>query len=244
MSRINRITWFLLIGCAIGVFILLRNPIHSKLLNLAFLLCIVGTWATLSFLLWRKKVARLVMVAIPFLAAIPFLLPGNWINPIELRDDYLKRVNQFENTPYVWGGENSHGIDCSGLPRRSLRDALFAYGIRHGNGDAIREAATQWWYDTSAQALSQGYRDATIDLAITSTVRDIDTSQLQPGDLAITTNGIHLIVYAGMGKWIQADPGTGHVVTLDGRTADNTWFDMPISMHRWNLLQIKKKTIF
>lgn len=57
MCRINRITWFLLIGCSVGVIILLRNPIHSKLLNLAFLLCIFGSWARLSFLLWRKKIA-------------------------------------------------------------------------------------------------------------------------------------------------------------------------------------------
>ena len=244
MNRPTRIAWILLIGCAVGVVILLRNPIHSKLLNLAFLLCIVGTWATLTFLVWRKKIARYVMSAIPVLAAIPFFLPGDWINAIELREDYLKRVNQFENTPYVWGGENSHGIDCSGLPRRALRDALFAYGIRHGNGDAIRDAAAQWWYDTSAQALSQGYRHTTIDLGITGTIRELDTAQIQPGDLAITTNGIHLIVYAGEGKWIQADPGIGHVATLDSRTADNLWFLSPVTMHRWSLLEIRKRTIF
>jgi hypothetical protein len=244
MNRPTRIAWILLIGCAVGVVILLRNPINSKLLNLAFLLCIFGTWVTLTFLLWRKKIARYVMAAIPVLAAIPFLLPGDWINPIELRDDYLKRVNQFENTPYVWGGENSHGIDCSGLPRRALRDALFSYGIRHGNGDAIREAAAQWWYDTSAQALSENYRETTIDLDITGTIRALDTALLQPGDLAVTTNGIHVIVYAGNGKWIQADPGIGHVATLDGRTADNRWFEVPITMHRWSSLHIKNRPIF
>jgi hypothetical protein len=84
MNRPTRIAWILLIGCSVGVVILLRNPIHSKLLNLAFLLCIVGTWATLTFLVWRKKIARLMMAAIPVLAAIPFFLPGDWINAIEL----------------------------------------------------------------------------------------------------------------------------------------------------------------
>jgi hypothetical protein len=244
MNRPTRIAWILLIGCAVGVVILLRNPINSKVLNLAFLLCIVGTWVTLTFLLWQNKIARYVMAAIPVLAAILFLLPANRINDTELRHDYLKRLNQFENTPYVWGGENSRGIDCSGLPRRALRDALFTYGIRHGNGTAIREAAAQWWYDTSAQALSQGYRDTTIGLGITGTIREIDTTPLQPGDLAITTNGIHLIVYAGEGKWIQADPGIGHVATLDGRTADNLWFLSPVTMHRWSVLEIKKRAIF
>lgn len=244
MTRLTRIAGLLLIGCLAGFVILLRNPIHSRLLNLAFLLCIFGSWATLSFLLWRKKIALLAMATIPVLAAIPFLLPDDWINPMELRDDYLKRLNQFENTPYVWGGENSYGIDCSGLPRRALRDALFAYGIRHGNGTAIREAAAQWWYDTSAQALSQGYRDSTIPLGISGTIRELDTTLLQPGDLAVTTNGIHLIVYAGEGKWIQADPAIGHVATLDGHTADNFWFQSPVTMHRWIFLETKKKPIF
>jgi len=151
MTRLTRIASLLLIGCLAGVVILLRNPIHSKLLNLAFLFCIFGSWATLSFLLWRKKIARIAMATIPVLAAIPFLLPGDWINPMELRDDYLKRLNQFENTPYVWGRE---------------------------------------------------------------------------------------------GKWIQADPGIGHVATLDGRTADNLWFQSPVTIHRWSFLETKKKPIF
>lgn len=59
---------------------------------------------------------------------------------------------------------------------------------------------------------------------------------LVPGDLAVTTSGVHILAYAGEGKWIQADPGIGAVATLDGRTADNVWFRTPVTTHRWQLL--------
>jgi hypothetical protein len=58
---------------------------------------------------------------------------------------------------------------------------------------------------------------------------------LVPGDLAVTTSGIHILAYAGDEQWIQADPGIGAVATLSGRTADNRWFDTPVTTHRWQL---------
>jgi hypothetical protein len=233
MYRRTRIAWFLLIGCIVGVLILLRNPVNSKLLNLAYLLCMGGAWVSLLFLLWQRKYARYVLAFIPLLFALPFLLPGREINAMELRTDYVARMNNFENTPYFWGGENSRGIDCSGLPRRALRNALLAQGFKNANGYAFREYALHWWYDTSAKAMSEGYRDMTQALGIEGTVRAIDYSPLLPGDLAVTTNGIHVMAYAGDGNWIQADPGIGFVKTLDGKTADNQWFEVPVTLHRW-----------
>lgn len=229
----RRIAYFLFIGSCAGIAILLRNPVNSKLLNLAYLLCIGGAWVSLLFLCWQRKFARYVIAVIPLLFALPFLLPSREINSTELRTDYVARMKNLENTPYFWGGENSHGIDCSGLPRRALRDALFAQGFKNANGHAFREYARHWWYDTSAQAMSEGYRDMTQALGIEGTVRDLDNTQLLPGDLAVTKNGIHVMAYAGDGQWIQADPGIGFVKTLDGKSADNHWFEMPVTIHRW-----------
>jgi hypothetical protein len=233
MNRSTRIAWFFLIGCAVGVLILLRNPVNSKLLNLAYLLCLGGVWLSAFYLMWQQKFARYCVAVIPLLFAMPFLLPGCEINSAELQTEYVARMQKLENTPYFWGGENSRGIDCSGLPRQALRDALLASGFNHANGYAFREYALQWWYDTSAQAMSEGYRDMTQPLGIEGTVRTIDNTQLLPGDLAVTKNGIHVMAYAGDDNWIQADPGIGCVKTLNGKTADNQWFEVPVTLHRW-----------
>ncbi|MBC2601258.1 NlpC/P60 family protein [Puniceicoccus vermicola] len=170
-------------------------------------------------------------------AVIPFVLPDGGIDPRELRQDYVRRMAEYEGTQYFWGGESSRGIDCSGLPRRAFRDALLAYGIRHFNGLAFRGYVEQWWFDASAKALGEGYRDYTVAIGATGTIQKMDYDALIPGDLAVTQNGVHIIAYVGDGQWIQADPVIGAVATLDGRTDDNIWFRTPVTTHRWQLLK-------
>lgn len=150
--------------------------------------------------------------------------------------DEMKRLQALEGTVYIWGGESSQGIDCSGLPRKSYRDALFVYGVKHGNGAACRMFLEQWWYDTSALALGQGYRGFTVSLRQGGKIKEMSYDELKPGDLAVTDSGVHTLVYLGDGQWIQADPGIGHVATLDGREDPNAWFKQPVSMHRWREL--------
>jgi hypothetical protein len=197
-SRSRRFLLILTLGAVAGVFVLPLNPVGSGLLKAAWLACLAGAWAGLSMLAWRRRRLRTVAMAVPMIAAVPFLLPGEAIDADELRREYVRRMARFEGTRYHWGGESSRGIDCSGLPRRALRDALLAYGLRHANGRAVRMGFAQWWHDASAQALGQGHR--------------------------------------GAGRWIQADPGEGAVVALDGRTADNLWFRFPVTTHRWKVL--------
>lgn len=153
-----------------------------------------------------------------------------------MQQGYLDRLVNFESTDYYWGGENARGIDCSGLPRRSLRDALFRYGFSSLNSRALRQGVKQWWYDASAKALSEGYRDYTIPLGLRGKIREISYDQLLPGDLAVTADGVHVLVYLGGNQWIQADPGIGKVATLDGRVDENSWFGVPVTMHRWKVL--------
>lgn len=165
------------------------------------------------------------------------MLPGGKIDAVELRQDYVQRLAGFESVKYYWGGENFHGIDCSGLPRRALRDSLLAYGIRHFSGRAFRSYLEQWWFDASAKALGEGYRDYTSPIGVTGTIREMNYEGLVPGDLAVTTSGVHILAYAGDGQWIQADPGIGEVATLSGRTDDNPWFLEPVTTHRWQILK-------
>lgn len=232
----KRLILIFTLGALAGVFVFPLNPVHSTMLKAGWLGCLAVTWLGLTILVWKRRPLRIAALALPWLGVLPFLLPGREIDPDELRRDYVRRMTGFEGTRYYWGGENSRGIDCSGLPRRAFRDALLAYGVRHLNGRAFRAFAEQWWFDASAKALGEGYRGYTKSLGINGTIREMPYDGLAPGDLAVTQNCIHVLAYLGDGQWIQADPGIGAVATRDGRTSDNGWFDARVSTHRWQLL--------
>lgn len=225
-----------MLGAAVGIFVIPLNPVNSKILKLAFLGCIAAAWVGFTILTWKRKPVKVAALFLPLLAAVPFILPGGDIDARELRQDYVRRMSEFEGTKYHWGGESSRGIDCSGLPRRAVRDALLAYGFRHFNGRAFRGYIEHWWFDASAKALGEGYRDYTSPVGMKGTIQEMDYEGLVLGDLAVTTSGVHILAFTGDGKWIQADPGIGAVTTLDGRTADNGWFRTPVTIHRWQLL--------
>ena len=114
-----------------------------------------------------------------------------------------------------------------------MRDALWKTGWREGNGNAFREWARQWWFDTSAKALGENYRGFTYPLGIQGKLRELDCRNLSPGDLAITADGRHVMVYLRNGEWIQADPGP-YKVSISNPAADpNPWFDAQVTMQRW-----------
>ena len=224
------------IGAIVGIFVVSFNPVNSKMLKLALLGFGFGAWAGVTILCWKRRVARAVMLCLPVLAGLPYLLPGGEIDRDELRADYVKRMSAFEGTDYHWGGESSRGIDCSGLPRRAFREALFSYGIRKFNGTATRAFLEQWWFDASAKALGEQYRGYTRAVGVGGEIEEMSYAGLKPGDFAVTDNGVHVIAYVEGDKWIQADPGVGSVVTLDGRKDDNVWFEIPVKVYRWSLL--------
>lgn len=235
--RERRLLLIVTLGAGAGVVLLANATVSSKWLKLALLVCLLAAWAGLLLLGWRRKGWRYALLALPILAAVPFLLPGQPIDRDELRRDYVQRMLALEGTAYFWGGESSRGIDCSGLPRRAYRDALLACGFRHGNGRAFRAFAEQWWYDASARALREGYRGMTAATGIQGTIRTMDPALLEPGDFAVTNDGVHVVVYAGGERWIQADPGAGKVETLPAKTGGSLYFDAPVTVFRWWLLQ-------
>lgn len=221
---------------ALAVVSLWLLPIHSKLLCVAILLAFLGMWLGTFLSMKSGGGRRKLFVAISLFAFLLFFIPGDPIDPVELRRDYVERLRGYTGSTYLWGGEAALGIDCSGLPRKSLRDALLSYGLRHGSGPALRAWAEQWWFDTSARAMGQGYRGFTQALRIQGQIAGMDCDALEPGDLAVVDDGSHVLVYLGENAWIQADPQIGSVVILNGRQDQNRWFNRRVTIHRWSLL--------
>lgn len=141
-------------------------PFHDGVQRYGLILSFTAAWTAGLWFLRRRKVLRIVVLALPVLMAAPFCLPGKPIDARKLRERYVATLGEGEGALYLWGGEGHHATDCSGLPRRALRDALWAEGWENRNGAVFREWARQWWFDTSAKALGENYRGFTWPLGI------------------------------------------------------------------------------
>ncbi|HEU5125934.1 MAG TPA: NlpC/P60 family protein [Verrucomicrobiae bacterium] len=193
-------------------------------------LCILGSWRAL----------RLALLSAGVFAVMMLSLPGRDTSPSELRVRYLRELRRFEGTRYVWGGENSLGIDCSGLVRRAFINALWKEGFQSLNPRLLRSALTLWWHDNSARALAAEFRGLTVRIGSVDSLLPETPPWLAPGDLAVTDDGIHVLAYLGNGLWIEADPDIGRVTFLPvaSRTNEsNIWLSVPVTIVRWRMLQ-------
>ncbi len=233
---IPRLLLILTVGSLAALIVVNLDPVSTKLHRLIILAAMLGILLGPALLFWKKKATRYVLLTLPLLFIIPFLLPAKSINHESLREDFLRRMISYQGTKYFWGGESGRGIDCSGLPRKALRDALFANGIKTMNGGSLRLFLKQWWNDASAKALAEGYLDFTIPTGGSGTIAKMDYGKLLPGDLAVTEDRRHILAYLGGEDWIQADPGKGKVIIANGRTSKNGWFTVPVTTHCWSIL--------
>lgn len=224
------------LGAIGGVFALILNPVNSTILKLAFLGCCFSAWLGVLLIVWRWRGLRIALFSVPVLLAIALCLPARGIETEKLREDFVERMLGYEGTRYYWGGENGKGIDCSGLPRRACREALFQYGTKNFDGGALRKSVANWWFDASARAMAAEYRGETTALNLSGMISQMSYDELIPGDLAITEGGAHMMAYAGDGRWIQADPGLCIVALQHGKDDANGWFDVPVNFFRWTLL--------
>ena len=84
--------------------------------------------------------------------------------------------------------------------------------------------------------MSNEYRGRTRFLFAADSLNTLGQTNLQPGDFAVTRNGVHTLAYLGNGEWIQADPGEGKVI-VESVPSKDSWFAQPMKIMRWRLLE-------
>jgi hypothetical protein vspiD_24475 len=117
------------------------------------------------------------------------------------------------------------------------RNALWTTGLKEMNHNFLLLVLKNWWFDASAKVLAEGYRDYVRPLNLAGTVATAPEKALKPGDLAITDDGVHVMVYLAPDEWISADPGQGKVVIEHPSESKNPWFVRPVHFYRWSIFR-------
>lgn len=228
--RLWCLTWFL-------VLVLLACPVVYGWMRLTIVAGLAFLGGSGLFLGWRWLWVRGGGLAIAAILAGLLLLPGHAADLPRLRQAYVAELQAFEGTRYIWGGESKLGIDCSGLVRQGLIWANAKEGLRSLNPELLRRAIELWWYDAGADALRDEYRHFTLRLGNAQSINALDAAKLQPGDLAASRNGEHILAYIGNHTWVEADPFFQKVIEVTVPEQNNFWFNTPVYTLRWQQLQ-------
>jgi hypothetical protein len=212
-------------------------PIRFQSLRMVIVAGAVLLWVGGVGLWWRRPVVRWTLLGVG-VALLAFLaLPGSEADRADLQADYVRSLERYEGSLYVWGGETHSGIDCSGLVRCGLIDAAARRGLTTFNPRLLREAFSLWWNDRSAKAMGEGADGRARLVTEAESINGLDHTLLKPGDFAITQDGVHALAYLGGKTWIEADPKPMRVIRVYVPSEDNAWFDRPVRIMRWKLLE-------
>jgi hypothetical protein len=171
--------------------------VSNSWLRVATLTCIALLWVGFLGFSWRLKWLRLVVLTLSLFMIVGLGMPGRNTDKQALRERYIDTLRSYDGTRYVWGGENRLGIDCSGLIRVGLINANVCEGLQTLNPAPLRTGLSLWWQDCSARALGEEYRQSSRHLLDASSINQLDQTQLQPGDFAVTDDGVPVMAYLG-----------------------------------------------
>jgi hypothetical protein len=236
MQKVRRSLWIVLLVLALILFL---YPINSLPLRLALLGLTIGAYCSLIWFFRNRKPVSYGLIALAFLIGAFLVCPGKNGDPQSLQKAYLLSLRSYEDTRFFWGGENKFGVDCSGLVRAGLIKANFEQGLLTLNPGLVRFSLSLWWHDCSAQALGEEYRRQTKRIATAKSINFLEPGKIQPGDLAVTATGVHVLAFLGGNEWIEADPGMGKVVIVKVPADHNPWFQEPVHVMRWTELETK-----
>jgi len=181
---------------------------------------------------------RYAVTAIVLLLAGWFIFGGRPVNREHLRQAYLARLRSFTGAHYLWGGEGHVAIDCSGLARTALWEAMLTTGIAEHNPRLLGpQCWSFWWHDVGSHALEDGTHGYTRVIGHAIRLGGYHNAELRPGDVAIASH-VHVLIYLGDDRWIEANPEDGKVV-INPATENSTrgYFNVPVTLVRWRMLE-------
>ena len=193
----------------------------------------------------RARICVLLVLLLPVaILSVKLVTGGRATDKGALRSLYIQRMRSYLGVKYSWGGETRLGIDCSGLARTGLEEAMLAQGWQDGNSRSVWPTACRLWRrDTSAKGMLDetygytrriGHAD---ELSDTGSIRMNSGMSLLPGDLAVTDGGVHVMIYTGNGRWIEANPDDGRVVENNSSHSERGYFNMSVTILRWWILE-------
>lgn len=233
--RLFRLLWISTFILWIAVWL---YPVSTSMTRLGGVILFALVWVGLIALQWKRRPVRWLLLGLTAAATLFLAWPGKPSPPPKtLRNAYLHGMARYSGCTYYWGGESPKGIDCSGLMRRGMIDSLCLEGLRHFQPALVREAIDLWWHDCTAEGFMSGYRGLTTPILTTPSLNALDHSRIQPGDMAVTDSGLHVLAYTGENRWIEADPNAGKVITVIAPSKDNVWFSEPMKIVRWQWLK-------
>lgn len=214
-------------------------PIRFGTLRLMMVIGVALWWLGVLGLSWRYQAVKRIVLAASAVLILFLILPARSADPQKLRQEYVHALQSYEGTTYVWGGESRRGIDCSGLMRCALIDTNVRMGLTTFNPGLLREAFALWWNDSSAKAMKEEFQEKTRLIQTSPGLNQLDHSTIKPGDMAVTSNGVHVMAYVGNQTWIEADPSElqGNKVVQVKLPSRIAWFGTPVHLMRWRQLE-------
>ncbi len=222
-------------------------PMFAEVRMLVVVTILFALFSGLYFL--GRLIARRRIVLVPVVLIVALLVlvwPVIGSGPVDvdsLRNEYQRQLGGFVGAPYVWGGETRWGVDCSGLARTALWQAMLREGMRTGNPRLLgRTLWGFWWRDVSASDLSDSRFGYTRVIGSAKKLAGYDTSKLKVGDIAVAGRG-HVLVYYGGGQWIEASP-SDWLVVVNHAPADSKrgFFNTSVQFVRWWILDDQPKS--